>query len=70
MNLNHETKYPSRRTFVVKLRGDSKPDTLAGRLENVVSGRAREFASGGELLDLIASELAGADQPPAGALQQ
>ena len=57
MTLNREPKYPNRRAYVLKLRGDAKPDTLAGRLENLVTGRQREFASGHELLDSIASDL-------------
>ncbi|MDX1375828.1 MAG: hypothetical protein R3357_09720 [Burkholderiales bacterium] len=58
MSLSPESKYPSRRTFVVKLRSDVKPGSLAGRVENVVSGRQFEFTSGRELLDSIATELA------------
>jgi hypothetical protein len=42
---------------VVKIRGDAKPDALAGRLENLVTGRQCEFASGRELLESIASNL-------------
>jgi hypothetical protein len=42
---------------VLKVRGDAKPDALAGRLENLVTGQQREFASGRELLDSIASDL-------------
>jgi hypothetical protein len=57
MSLNPESKYPSRRTYVLKVRGDAKPDAPAGRLENLVTGQQREFASGQELLDAIASDL-------------
>jgi hypothetical protein len=57
MTLNPETKYPSRRTYVVKLRGDATPGTLCGRLENIVTGWQCDFASGRELLASIASEL-------------
>lgn len=57
MTLNCEPKYPNRRAYVLKLRGDAKPDALAGRLENLVTGRQREFASSHELLDSIASDL-------------
>ena len=63
MTLNPESKYPSRRAYVVKLRGDAKPDALAGRLENLVTGQQHEFASAGELLEGLASDLA-ADQAP------
>jgi hypothetical protein len=67
MSLNPESKYPSRRAYVVKVRSDAKPDALAGRVENIVTGESRDFASGGELLDSIAFDLAaGAAQHPAG----
>ena len=59
MPLNRQPKYPSRRTYVVKLRGDAKPSALAGRLENVMTGRQSEFASGHELPDSIAGDLEG-----------
>ena len=58
MTFNPASKYPNRRTYVLKVRGDAKPDALAGRLENLVTGRSQEFASGHELLDSIASDLA------------
>ena len=51
--LNPDSKYPSRRAYVVKLRSDAQPGTLAGRLENLVTGRCREFTSGRELLESI-----------------
>lgn len=57
MKLNPESKYPNRRAYVLKLRGDATPGALAGRLENLVSGRQREFASAEELLESIASDL-------------
>ena len=57
MTLDPETKYPGRRAYVVKLRSDATPGTLCGRLENIVSGRQCDFASGRELLESIASEL-------------
>ena len=58
MVLNTESKYPTRRAYVVKVRGDAHPDALAGRLENVVTGWQQSFESGRELLDCIASDLA------------
>lgn len=68
MALNPESKYPSRRAYVVKVRSDAKPDALTGRLENLVTGRQREFATGRELLDSIASDLAtSVDERPADA---
>jgi hypothetical protein len=57
MTLNAQSKYPNRRTYVLKVRGDALPDALAGRLENLVTGRQHEFASGQELLEAIAAEL-------------
>ena len=61
MTFNTDSKYPTRRAYVVKVRGDAKPGALAGRLENLVTGRQREFASGRELLESIASDL---EAPP------
>ena len=66
MTLNPESKYPSRRAYVVKVRSDANPGALAGRLKNLVTGQSREFTSGRELLDSIASDLgAGAGERPA-----
>ena len=58
MSLSHESKYPSRRTYVLKLHSDAKPDALAGRLENIVTGRQHTFESAHELLASITNELA------------
>lgn len=58
MPLNPQSRYPSRRAYVLKVRSDAKPDALAGRLENLVTGQQREFASGRELLESIATDLA------------
>jgi hypothetical protein len=66
MALNPESKYPSRRAYVLKMRGDAKPDALAGRLENLVTGRQREFASGQDLLESIASDLQASTDEPSG----
>ncbi|HTR57271.1 MAG TPA: hypothetical protein VMM27_03765 [Casimicrobiaceae bacterium] len=57
MTLNPESKYPTRRTYVVKLRADAKADAIAGRLENFVTGHQLDFASGQELLESIARDL-------------
>jgi hypothetical protein len=57
MPLSADPKYPSRRAYVVKFRGDARPHALAGRLENLVTGRQLEFTSGGDLLDCIARDL-------------
>ena len=42
---------------MVKVRSDATGDALAGRLENLVTGRQHEFASARELLDSISSDL-------------
>ena len=57
MPLNSESKFPSRRAYVVKMRSDARPGELVGRVENLVTGASREFASGRELLESIASDL-------------
>ena len=59
MPLSAEAKYPNRRAYVLKVRSDAAADALAGRLENLVTGGWREFASGQELLDSIASDILG-----------
>jgi len=41
----------------VKLRSDAAADTLAGQLENVVTGTQRDFSSGRELLECMAADL-------------
>jgi hypothetical protein len=67
MTFNTDSKYPTRRAYVVKVRGDAKRGALAGRLENLVTGHQREFASGRELLESIASDLEAAlHVPPPG----
>ena len=57
MTFNPEAKYPNRRAYVLKMRSDAKPGALVGRLENLVTGEQREFASGGELLESIVIDL-------------
>jgi len=61
MSLKHEPKYPSRRAYVLKVRSDATPATLAGCLENLVTGSRREFASGEELVASIASDIQASD---------
>lgn len=58
MVLNPESKYSNRRAYVLKLRRDATPDVLVGRVENLVTGRQREFASAQELLEVLVSDLA------------
>jgi len=50
---------------VLKLRSDASSDALAGRLENIVTGRQHTFESARELLDSLASEfVSNASEPP------
>jgi hypothetical protein len=58
MTLRPDPKYPNRRAYVLKLGSDARPDSLAGRLENLVTGAQLAFGSGQELLDMLACELA------------
>ena len=57
MPLRADSKFPSRRAYVVKFRGDATPEALAGRVENLVSGRQLEFTSSGDLLDCFTRDL-------------
>jgi hypothetical protein len=67
MTLKSEPKYPSRRSYVLKLRTDAEPGELAGRLENLVTGRQLEFLSGHELLASLARDLdLVGSEPPTG----
>ena len=66
MMFNSESRYPNRRAYVLKLRADANPDSLAGRIENLVTGRQIDFTSAAELLESIAREIdAGAVEPAA-----
>lgn len=57
MSLKPESKYPNRRAYVLKLRSDSRPELLSGRMENLVTGKQTSFENGQELLDSIARDL-------------
>jgi hypothetical protein len=57
MSLKADSKYPSRRTYVVKLQADAMPCALTGRIENLVSGRQLEFTSGRDLLNHLSRDL-------------
>ena len=57
MTLRAETKYPSRRTYVVKVCSDATPDALCGRLENLVTCKQSDFTSARELFEVIARDL-------------
>jgi hypothetical protein len=63
--LSVDPKYPSRRTYIMKLRNDATLDSLRGRLENLVTCKQSEFASTRELLEMIARDIdVSADEPP------
>ena len=62
--LQSDPNYPSRRAFVLKLRADATPGVLAGRLENLVTGRQSEFESSRELVGLLTSELTAVEPNP------
>lgn len=57
MPFDSESRYPSRRTYVVKMRSDATRGVLAGRLENLVTGTQHEFSSARELLESIVADL-------------
>jgi hypothetical protein len=57
MTLTSKPKYPSRRAYVLKLRSDALPHALTGCVENLVSGRQREFGSAQELLETLVRDL-------------
>ena len=63
MILSTDSKYPSRRAYVIKLRSDASADALIGRLENLVTGRRSEFTSARELLRQIVDDIAGPAAP-------
>lgn len=64
--LNPNSIYPSSRSYVLKLRRDTERDstTIAGRLENMSSGRQFEFNTAEELLDCLAADLASTTSQP------
>ena len=61
MALNSESKFTSRRTYLVKLHRRAKAGTLSGRLENFATGRQHEFASSDELIASILNDLEATD---------
>ena len=72
MNLNPESKYPNRRAYVLKLRGDATAEALAGRIENLVTGQQRaNLRPPSKLLASPGSDLAlgGAERPPGDAAE-
>ena len=57
MVLNPESKYPNRHAYVLKLRSDASRDDFVGRIENLVTGQQREFASVHDLVVFVAGDL-------------
>ena len=57
MALNPDSKYPSRRAYVLKVSADAAPGALAGRLENLVTGKQREFACVDQLIEFIQKDI-------------
>ena len=63
--LSGDPKYPARRTYVVKFRSDATPETLSGRVENLVTCKHHEFTSARALCELIARDIeSGGGEPP------
>jgi hypothetical protein len=62
MMLRSDPKYPIHRTYVVKLSSDATRGALCGRLENLVSGKHRDFRSAHELLQLMECDIESGDQ--------
>ncbi len=63
--LSGDPKYPARHTYVVKFRSDATPETLCGRVENLVTCKQHEFTSAVALIDLIARDIeSGSSEPP------
>ena len=63
MALNTESKFTSRRTYLIKVHSHAKPGALTGRLENFVTGQQHEFASSDELIASILNDLDSNDEP-------
>jgi len=57
MALKTESKFTSRRTYIVKLHSHASRGALTGRLENLVTGQQHEFASSDELIASILNDL-------------
>lgn len=64
MTLRAQTKYPSRRTYVLKVRSDATPHEFCGRLENLVTCKQSDFTSARELFDLITRDIESSGSEP------
>jgi len=68
MTLNLHAKYPSTRSYVLKLHRDAGPQRtrLAGRLENMATGHCFEFSTGEQLLACLAEDMTLTTTEPGG----
>lgn len=64
MTLRADSKYPSRRAYVLKLRSDATPGALCGRLENLVTCQHSDFGSAHELLELLTRDVESCENEP------
>lgn len=60
MTLNSQATYPFTRSYVVKLHRDAMPQRgdIAGRLENMASGRHFDFRTADELIACLMQDAA------------
>ena len=60
MTLSEQAVHSGQRSYVVKLHRDAAPaaGVLRGRLENLASGRRRDFEDGQGLIDALLADLA------------
>lgn len=61
MTLDSLSKYPTGRSYVLKLHRDANAGAMSGRLENMATGAHCEFGSGEELISWLASDLGSQD---------
>jgi hypothetical protein len=57
MILRVDSKYPNRRTYVLKLARDATSEELRGRIENLVTLEHADFTSAIELCELLARDV-------------
>ncbi len=64
MTLNSRSNYPSTRSYVLKLHRDAIPrrEQMAGRLENMTSGRHFDFNNVDELFAYLAEDMTSSDK--------
>ena len=65
MILRADPKFPNRRAYVLKVRSEATPDSLCGRIENLVTCEHVDFDSALELCELIARDIESCDAEPA-----